>query len=336
MANLKYKISVLTVTYGNRWIFLNEVIKRVLSFAQVTDLIVVNNASTYDLNSEIRVFGDSRITVISFDQNKGSAGGYKAALKEAHLHTNANFYFLLDDDNVPAVDAIDKLIVGWEKKGSFNTLTALYCMREDRIAHARIAAGEDPYRYYLVPDNFLGFSVFRIAYNQLRKLKDKFKRGIKPKAMAKIPYVPYGGLFVPRSVIDQIGYPDERFFLYVDDSEFSFRITERAGAIWLVPGADVIDIDKSQGVTYKKRLFASVLLDQWSFRTYYHVRNRLFFYTRVAVKNKLVFLLNKFLLMSWLKFLSIVRGQQAQYRKLKAAVNDGLNGNLGQADSNKF
>lgn len=336
MANLKYKIGVLTVTYGNRWIFLSEVIKRVLSFEEVTDLIIVNNAAPYDLNNSVKAFGDSRIQVMNFAENTGSAGGYKAALKTAFEKTNADFYLLLDDDNLPDVDILERLIAAWTKLKERNPITALYCMRDDRAAHVRIAAGEDAYRYYLVPNNFLGFSIFRIAYNQFQKLKDRFRKRTTKLTFATVPYVPYGGLFIPRSVIAQIGYPDERFFLYVDDSEFTYRITAAGGTIWLVPGAGVKDIDKSQGVTYRKRWFASVLLDQWSFRTYYHVRNRLFFYGRVTIKNKFIFKLNKFLLLTWLKFISIVRGQQRQYKKLVTAIDDGLNGNLGEADINRF
>lgn len=336
MANLKYKISVLTVTYGNRWIFLSEVIKRVLSFEQVTDLIIVNNAATYDLNNNIKAFGDSRIQVINFAENTGSAAGYKAALQTAYEKTAADFYLLLDDDNLPDDDILEQLVTAWTELKDRNSITALYCMRDDRTAHVRIAAGEDPYRYYLVPNNFLGFSILRIAYNQFQKLRDKFRKQTNKPGYATVPYVPYGGLFIPRPVIEQIGYPDERFFLYVDDSEFSYRITATGGVIWLVPGAGVRDIDKSQGVTYRKRWFASVLLDQWSFRTYYHVRNRLFFYGRTTIKNRFIFRLNKFLLLTWLKLISIIRGQQGRYKKLLTAIDDGLNGNLGEADTNKF
>lgn len=336
MANLKYKIGVLTVTYGNRWIFLSEVIKRVLSFEQVTDLIIVNNAAPYDLNDGIQAFGDSRIQVINFARNTGSAEGYKAALQTAYEKTNADFYLLLDDDNLPDVDILERLIVAWTGLKERNPITALYCMRDDRTAHVRIAAGEDPYRYYLVPNNFLGFNIFRIAYNQFQKLKDKFRKQSNKLSYAAVPYVPYGGLFVPRHLIEQIGYPDERFFLYVDDSEFSYRITAAGGAIWLVPGAQVKDIDKSQGGIYVKRWFASALLDHWSFRTYYQVRNRLFFYGQVTIKNRFIFRLNKFLLLAWLKLISIIRGQQRQYKKLLVAIDDGLKCKLGEADAKKF
>ncbi|WP_158825321.1 glycosyltransferase family 2 protein [Mucilaginibacter lacusdianchii] len=338
MANIKHKISVLTVTYGNRWNFLSQVIERVLGFEQVSNVVIVNNASDYNVTEKVSALGDNRLNVLDFAENLGSAGGYKAALAYAHEHTDADFYFLLDDDNVPDGNFAEVLLQAFAELKYKNAITALYSLRPDRKAHIKIAQGEDPKRYYLVPNNFLGFNVFRIPYNQLQKWRDK--QNVSNKAYQKyaaLPYVPYGGLFLPKNVIDIIGYPDERFYLYVDDSEFSYRITAAGGVIWLVPACQVTDVDKSQGVGYKpKGVFSSVLLDQWSFRTYYHVRNRIFFYNRVATQSKFIFNLNKFLLMNWLKFISIINGQKAVYKKLATAVDDGLHERLGKADSAKF
>ncbi|MBS7566173.1 glycosyltransferase family 2 protein [Mucilaginibacter sp. Bleaf8] len=338
MANIKHKISVLTVTYGDRWKFLHQVIERVIGFEQVSDVIIVNNASTYSVSDKVKALGDNRLKVLDFEDNLGSAGGYKAALAYAHQHTDADFYFWLDDDNVPDENSLPVLLNAFAELEGLNELTALYCLRTDRKAHIKVAQGENPDRYYLVPDNFLGFNLFRIPYNQLQKWRDKRVAASRPhQKYAQLPYVPYGGLLLPKTVVDKIGYPDERFYLYVDDSEYSYRVTAAGGKIWLVPACEVADVDKSQGVGYKpKGLFASVLLDQWSFRTYYHVRNRIYFYNKVATKNRLVFYLNKFLLMNWLKLISIINAQQKEYKKLAVAVYDGLHGNLGKADAQKF
>ena len=151
-----------------------------------------------------------------------------------------------------------------------------------------------------------------------------------------MPYVPYGGLLMHKSLVADIGYPDERFYLYVDDSEYSYRITQNGGTIWLIPECKVVDIDKSQGINYKKRLFHSQLLDQWNFRNYYHLRNRIYFYSRVAVKNNFVFKLNKALYLAFLQIVSVLSGKTTEYRKLVNAVDDGLKGNLGKANPNKF
>ncbi len=336
MANIKYKVCVLTLTYANRGQFLNQVLKRVLSFEQVTQVVVVNNASVYSVSDDIAQLGDDRVIVLNNAENIGSAGGYKQAIDYACKNTDADFIWLLDDDNVPQENAMPGLLQMWSETPGDNDKKALFCLRPDRVTHVKIAKGEDPYRYYLVRDNFMGFNIFRILLNQYYKLRDKKKDDRPLKKYVQMPYVPYGGLLFHRLMVDVIGLPNDDFFLYVDDSEYTYRITQNKGAIWLVPEYKVIDVDQSQGIGYKKRLFHSHLLDEWSFRTYYSVRNRMYFYTRVAVSNKLMFKINKGLYLGYLFIVSLLTSKTQQYKMLVSAVNDGINGKLGKANAEKF
>lgn len=334
MAKIKYKVAVLTVTYGNRWQFLEQILRRVLEFEKISQVVVVDNASDYSVSNKVK--DDPRVKVIENTENLGSAGGYKQAIEYAYQLVDTDFVWLLDDDNLPDLNCLAKLLQKWGEIPGAADEKALFCLRTDRRAHIKIAQGESPYRYYLVPDNFLGFSLKRIFYNQFLKLQDKFKKASVFKDLVTIPYVPYGGLVMHKTMIDKIGFPDERFFLYVDDSEYTYRITENGGTIWLIPDCRIKDIDQSQGISYRKKIFASSLLEQWNFRIYYHVRNRLFFYKRVTVKNQFLFHLNKFIYLNWLKLISIITSKQKEYEKLLGAVDDGLKGKLGKADPEKF
>ena len=137
-------------------------------------------------------------------------------------------------------------------------------------------------------------------------------------------------------MIAKIGYPDEKFYLYFDDAEYTYRVTNSGGKVWLISGSVITDIDQSYQVNYKRKFLHSIHLDLWSFRTYYMTRNGVYFYKKNASNRPLIFNINKFLFMSWLKFLSIVGSKQNQYQKLAMAVEDGLKGNLGKADESKF
>jgi len=325
------KVCIVIVTYGDRLRFLAQVVERALSFNQVVQVVVVNNASISPLN-----FTDPKVLLLDNSENEGSAGGYHKGIKYAFEQVDCDFIWLLDDDNLPEEGSIDKLLNKWDVIEGANNKKALFCLRDDRAIHVKIAKGADPKRYYLVADNFLGFHLFRIFYNQYHKLIDKFKKPGEYKEQVTMPYVPYGGLLMHKSLVADIGYPNERFFLYVDDSEYSYRITQNGGTIWLIPSCKVIDIDKSQGINYQKKLFHSQLLDEWTFRTYYHVRNRMYFYSRVAIKNKFMFAVNKVLYLAYLQTISVISAKQSAYKKLLAAVNDGLKGNLGKANPEKF
>lgn len=333
MAKIAYNICVVTVTYGDRWPFLEQVIKTVLTLENVTNVIVVDNASVYNVEYECKTLADSRIKVISVLQNKGSAGGYKIGLEYFKNQTEADFVWLLDDDNLPNKDALRKLTDEWYSISCEDDKKALFSLRTDRRQHINIARGANSIRYYLIPNGFMGFNLFRIPLNQYHKIRDKFIHSKPFKRKAAMPYVPYGGLFFHKSMIDRIGYPDERFFLYADDSEYSYRITEQGGTIWLIPASQITDIDKSFSAQYKHRFWRSIFLDLWSFRTYYQVRNSIFFYSRITISNSTIYKINKWLYLHMLYLQSIISSKQGNYKKFLKAVNDGLSGNLGLSDS---
>jgi GT2 family glycosyltransferase len=336
MANIKYKVCVLTLTYANRWQFLEQVLNRVLAFEHVIQVVVVNNASLYNVSEEVAIMNDARVTVLNNDENLGSAGGYKQAIDYAVKNCDADFIWLLDDDNVPEPNVLPDLLGIWDEIPGDNNKKALFCLRDDRPIHVKIAKGEDPSRYYLVKNSFMGFSLFNILRNRYYKLSDKGKEQRTYKKYVQMPYVPYGGLLFHHSMVEVIGLPNTDFFVYVDDSEYTYRITQNKGAIWLIPSCRVVDVDKSQGIGYQKKLFHSKLLDQWSFRTYYTVRNWVYFYSGAVIQNNLLFKINKTLYLAQLRIISLLSSKTDQYKKLRSAANDGLNERLGKVNPEKF
>lgn len=195
MTKAKYKVSVVTVTYGERWEFLSQVIKRLLSFDLIYRIVIVDNGSSYDLKSKITELADERLILVGEGYNTGSAVGYKIGIAHAYQHTDTDFIWLLDDDNLPDEKSLDVLLESWNELNGDQHKTALYCLRPDRNTDLRIAQGDSPGNYFLIPDSILGFSIFRLGYFQLRKLKDKFGKPKEFKKLATMPFVPYGGFF---------------------------------------------------------------------------------------------------------------------------------------------
>ncbi len=336
MAKITYNICVLIVTYSNRWQFLEQVLKRVTSLENVTNIVVVDNASTYSVAQNCSSLQDQRIHVITNVENEGSAGGYKAGLEYFTTQTSANFVWLLDDDNMPATDALIKLTEQWDAIPGSENQKALFSLRPDRKQHVMIAQGEDATRFYRVPNSFMGFNVFRAPLNKYYKLRDRFVRRNQIKRNATVPYAPYGGVFMHKEMISLIGYPKAEFFVYADDSEYTYRITEKGGKIWLIPGSEITDIDKSYGITYKRQFWRSIFLDLWSFRTYYQVRNSVYFYDQTNVSNRMIYGLNKWLFLSGQWLMSKLSNKQANYKKLLKAIHDGLTGSLGKVNPEKY
>jgi GT2 family glycosyltransferase len=331
MANKDYKVCIVTVTYGNRSNFLKQQLDKMLPDEAIKYIIINDNASNPPI--ETCLPQHQKIKLITQKQNMGSALGYQQALTYAINNTDADFFWLLDDDNVPEVETLTNLLNYWEKLPNGNDLKALSCLRPDRSAHQEILRGANPSDYYLVPNNFMGFHLGRIFKNRLRKLN---KKSGEPKQYAKMPYVPYGGFFLHRKGIEKIGFPDERLFLYVDDSEYTYRITKAGGSIYLIANALVLDVDVSQGINYNSGFLKSKILDLWNFRTYYQVRNRIYFYNRETIKDKYVFWFNKQLYLWALLVKAVLNGQLKQYHNFKKAVEDGTKENLNTGDPKYF
>ena len=334
MIQKAHKVCVVTVTYGNRMKFLSQLINYVQSNNLITNIIITDNASVPAVSDWISEDIGSKAIVLKQKENKGSAFGYKAALQYATENTEADFFWFLDDDNLPTDETLNNLLKSWELLSGKMNLNALSCLRADRKAHQEILCGANPADYYLVPNNFMGFHIWRIVKNQLRKLR---KINIdKAASYVKMPYVPYGGFFIHRKGVAQIGYPDERFFLYVDDSEYTYRISKAGGSIFLISNAIVNDVDTSQGINYTSSFLKSKILDLWNFRTYYQVRNRIYFYSLETIENKWIFWLNKKLYLLALCTKSVINGQRSEFRKFKKAVEDGLNKKLGLGNPKYF
>jgi hypothetical protein len=157
MAKLQHKVCIVTVTYGNRWHLVSKVIERLLSFENVSHIVVVNNAAPYNVKDKAQQLGSERVNVIDCDENLGSTGGYKKGLAYA-CTLDTDFVWLLDDDNLPSENGLDELLINWDELNTPNDQTAFFSLRTDRIHHIHIAKGENPYRYYLIPDNFLNFT----------------------------------------------------------------------------------------------------------------------------------------------------------------------------------
>jgi GT2 family glycosyltransferase len=336
MAKITYNICVLIVTYSDRWQFLSQVLKRVGTFENVTDIVVVDNASVYSVAENCALLADKRIKVITNKENLGSAGGYRIGLEYFKRESVADFAWLLDDDNQPDTDALEQLTGAWSSTAGADDKKALFSLRKDRKQHVMIAQGKEANRFFSAENSFMGFNLFRIPFNQYYKLRDRFVKPGPLKEKALMPYVPYGGVFFHKQMVDLIGYPDERFFVYADDSEYTCRITKKGGQIWLIPASQITDVDTSYSIGYVRRFWRSLYLDLWSFRTYYQIRNSVYFYDQTNVSNRLVYGVNKWLFLTGQWLISEITAKQANYKKLVKAVNDGLAGRLGMVNPEKY
>lgn len=335
------KVFVVTVTYGNRFTLLKKVIDRVLDEG-VTKVIVVDNNSSKESREKLKKYEEklkNKLEVLYLDKNYGSAGGFKRGLKEAYEDRDCEFIWLLDDDNLPLEGALHHLLLCWKKINYHNKeeKLALASWRRDRVIQIKALVEKNPFLLISSKNSFLGFHLMRFPFYLLNMLKRfcrknkvdvlKFLKYLEENGInyGKIAVAPYGGLFFHKKLLEKIGYPDERLFVYADDYEWTYRITKFGGDIILCWRSQIIDLEPSWHIKVKKEGFLSKIFEGDEFRAYYNLRNWIIFENKHLVSSPFVYKLNMCAFEFILFILSLIYyNRRERFKLIKKAIRDGF------------
>jgi len=302
---------------------------------QIKKIIIVDNNSVEESTKRLERLAallKNKLKVIYSAENTGSAGGYKRGLQEAYNCKDCEFIWLLDDDNKTERDALNILTNTWNKIKETHKegKIALLSLREDREQYVRAAQGESVEKWFGRENSFLGFHFLDLPSKILKKIKVEKKYNRKEYlGKVSVPYAPYGGLFFHKKLLQEIGWPKEEFFLYGDDHEFTHRVSQRGGKIFLVPNSKIIDIDTSWHLK-DKRGQLEAFLNGDNLRVYYAIRNRVFFEKNNLVTNRFAHNINKLIYLVLFWCLSKLKGKEEKYVLISRAVKDGSKGRLGE------
>ncbi len=109
-------VFVVTVTYGNRFHLLRQVIEAAFNEG-VDKVIVVDNNSGLESRKRLREYhrlNKDKVDVLYLSENLGSAGGFKKGLERAYNDSECEFIWLLDDDNLPMPGSLKILKSFWK------------------------------------------------------------------------------------------------------------------------------------------------------------------------------------------------------------------------------
>jgi len=325
-------VCAVTVTYGDRWHLLRRVLERLCAWPAVARVIIVDNGATYDLRGRTAGAFGLRVEVVGSGRNEGSARGYAIGMKAAREAVDTEFVWLLDDDNFPESGALEALAEAWRElsAGQASDRLALLALRTDRPYLVQIAAGADPRRIFPKANSFLDFHAADAPRRVWRKL---FRRRpalttVKSRSV-KIPYGVYGGLLFHKTLLDRVGYPDESYFLYGDDYDFTTRISD-GGAVYLVAGSRIDDLDPSWHVssTARRVTVFQNLSQAPDFRVYCTVRSNVIFVRRHLLTRPWVWQLNRLAYLAILRAFMWATGRRDRYDLIARAVSDGCSGRL--------
>jgi len=196
---------------------------------------------------------------------------------------------------------------------------------------ADIAQGV-PARYVLQPrSSYFGFHIAQLPFKLWRRLPWGKKPGKRP-ASISLPFAPYGGMLAHRSLYQRIGMPLKELVLYVDDTEYTRRITARGGRLFMFTDAVIDELEQSWNIKARTRnIYETFLLGDSDFRAYYAARNQAWFDKNVWAASPRLHRLNRAIFLTLLRLIARLRNSRDRLAILEQAIRDGESGDLGMS-----
>lgn len=246
------KVAAIIVTY-NRKQLLIECIKSLLSQTKKIDqIIVVNNNSTDGTIECLRNFGylqDSRISIASMERNVGGSGGFHEGIRIA-FERGFDWLWLMDDDSEPACNTLDTMFKFIDQIGiEIKNFPFGICPKV-----INYYSGDPEVHQHKHLSNFF------VERNVI----------IKSSNLMKIDANAFVGPLINRRCIEACGLPNGKYFIWVDDLDYTYRISQR-GILILDPKSIIYHKDVSPGKPAPQR-------------RYFGQRNYAFFITRTVIK----------------------------------------------------
>lgn len=255
MEILKDKLAVLLVTY-NRLNLLKQIYNRIKSQTKKPDkIIIVNNSSTDGTLEWLQEISLQDHSVHFITQpNSGSSGGQYTAFRTAY-ELGYEWIWEMDDDVLPRENCLEIL---WKYRDTGTILAPLRYTKEGEVFYNEII-------------KFNHTNIFKSFWEVVTD------SSLLEKEIQYVEGLTFEGAFFHRSVIEKIGLPDKRIFIFGDDTDFSIRANRAGFKLALVPAAKM---DRLLPVNYNEQIHTP--------KRYYIIRNQMLadrFYGNWAVRN---------------------------------------------------
>ncbi|OZG68535.1 glycosyltransferase [Bifidobacterium eulemuris] len=191
-----FNYCIVIVTF-NRLSLLRECLEH--SIEQITrpsSIVVIDNCSTDGTREFLDEFSKTvcDIHIHHMKENIGGAGGFKRGLQAAIEETDADWFMLIDDDAILDYDCMSQLVPSFDKQ-----IHAYACVvrTDDEIITMHRRRNDSPVSIseYSLP-----------SFN--------------------CDLASFCGLMISRLLVSKIGYPQEDYFIWFDDTEYSMRFKQ--------------------------------------------------------------------------------------------------------------
>lgn len=267
---------------------------------------VVDNASTDGTREFLEArdyLEDRRVHYARLPENGGGAGGFCAGLRLA-MSEECDWFWLLDDDAVPDLDALSMIM---------DTPP----VESNAYASCAVFRGGDG-------EPILCWSAEVEKGGRVRRIRE-----IRQLPMcASVRSLPFLGFFIARALVQKVGLPDASYFISGDDVDYSHRIREGGGDLVLVRESRISHPRPDDYVVrIPGRRFVCLCLPPW--RRYYDIRNRVM-NGRRHYGAGLVFMTLPGIAVRWAATMLREPERLRQSRAYLRGTLDGLRGRLGR------
>ncbi len=190
-------VGIVIVTYNRK-----QLLKRLLDAITAQsykdfEVFVIDNACTDGTEEYVKetVNSDSRFHYKRMQTNTGGSGGFCEGVKLA-FEANMDYIWGMDDDALPAADALEVLVKTAEG------LQEKTCL--------------------------VSYTVEDLNSEQTKALKNE-----QPELIEKEHFL-FLGFFVPCALVKQIGLPKKDLFIYFDDIDYSYRAKNAGYKLYMV------------------------------------------------------------------------------------------------------
>lgn len=298
------QVAVIIVTYNNRS-QITDCLRtaQMQSYQNNFQIVVVDNGSTD--GTQVIVKNNFPQVVLINNKNDGYAGGNNIGIKWAQ-ENGYNTFVLLNPDMEVDIDWLKELVNIAELEKSAG------------IVQSKVLFFNEKYRV-----NSIGNPLHFVGFSWSGGFKNLSSRYLEP-----MPVMIASGssLLIKNEVIDKIGYFDEKFFMYHEDVDFSWRARLAGYEIYLAPLSKVFHkYSFSFGTKkfyYAERNRLAVIFTYYKFLTLILLLPFILF-TEIAMLFYAIFTgWTKYKLFSWGGFLLLLphiiskRFKQKEYRLL--------------------
>jgi GT2 family glycosyltransferase len=235
------KVSVLVLNY----IHWTDTVACVRSLQQCTyknySIVILDNASPNDSEVQLqKIFPD--LTFLQTQENLGYTGGINYGIKKI-LEGNTEYILVINPDTTVARDLIDRLVAGMIR----NPTAA--------IASGTIFYSDNSNRVWYAGGRLLPWKGYAEHFTALENGDDSGFTTFK-----QVTFVTGCLMLMRVKDLKTVGFLDERFFMYLDDVEYSVRVQRLGFDLIYVPEAKI----------YHR----IVCQDEAIYKLYYAVRNQ--------------------------------------------------------------